>query len=147
MVATYDRFGVRFLYPENWTVQEENPQPQTHCVTLQSPGSGFWMLQIMQTSQSPERLAAEVLHSFKQDYDEIEVSRVDDEIQGTPSVGYDLQFYCLDFVVSSTVRSFPLIDQVCVLVCQAEDNEFERIGPVFDAITTSLLQQSKRVAN
>ncbi len=115
MVATYNRFGVRFLYPDNWKVQEEKPQPQTHCVTLQSPGSGFWMLQLLQTSESPERVAAEVLRSFKQDYDELEVSRVDEDIQGTPSVGYDLHFYCLDFIVSSNVRSFSLFDRVCAL--------------------------------
>ncbi len=143
MVATYDRLGVRFLYPDNWKVQEENLQPRTRCVTLQSPGSGFWMLQILQTGESPERLAAEVLRSFKEDYDEIEVAPADEEIQGTPSVGYDMQFYCLDFVVSSSVRSFLLFDRVYVLLFQAEDSEFDRIEPVFQAITVSLIQEAR----
>ncbi len=147
MVAKYDRFGVRFLYPDNWKVQEENPQPQTHCVTLQSPGSAFWMLQLMQTEESPERLSAEVLYSFKQDYDEVEVSRIEEEIHGTPSIGYDIQFYCLDFVVASQIRSFHLLDRACVLLIQAEDSEFEQMEPVFRAITASLFQEAKRDAN
>ena len=59
MVATYERHGIRFLYPENWDLQEDSRGADTQCVTLQSPGGGFWMLQIVETQQSLERLVAE----------------------------------------------------------------------------------------
>ena len=71
---------------------------------------------------------------------------VEEEIEGTHSVGYDLLFYCLDFIVSAKVRSFSLDGRTYVLLSQAEDSEFERISPVFSAITTSLLNPSKRLA-
>ena len=144
MVATYNRYGIRFLYPENWTVHEESPQPQTHCVTLQSPGSGFWILQVLQTQQPPRKLAAEVLHSVRQDYDDVEAVDVQEDIDGMSSVGYDMQFYCLDFVVSSNVRSFSLLNRSYVLLFQAEDNEFQEMAPVFQAITTSLIQEARK---
>jgi hypothetical protein len=44
-------------------------------------------------------LAAETLHSVKQELEDIEVVHVEEDIEGTHSVGYDLLFYCLDFIV------------------------------------------------
>ena len=146
MAATYDRHGITFLYPENWHVNEEAPHAHTHCVTLQSPGSGFWMLQAFQTGESPERLASEALRSIKQEYSDIEVERVEEDIAGVTAIGYDLQFYCLDFVVSSSVRSFTLADRVFVLLWQAEDTEFDQISRVFSAISTSLVTGTSRLA-
>jgi hypothetical protein len=146
MVATYDRHGISFVYPDNWEFSDEFQGADIHCVTLQSPGSGFWMLQALQTEKSPELLAAETLHSVKQELEDIEVVHVEEDIEGTHSVGYDLLFYCLDFIVSAKVRSFSLDGRTYVLLWQAEDNEFERISPVFSAITTSLLNPSKRLA-
>ena len=146
MVATYDRCGIRFLYPDNWKVQEDNPQPHAHCVTLQSPGSGFWMLQILESRESLDRLASGALDSVRQDYEEVEVVPAREEIAGTSLAGYDMQFYCLDFVVSAKIRSFSLADRACVLLFQAEDSEFEKIELVFSAITASLIQEAKRAA-
>jgi len=146
MVATYDRHGISFVYPENWAFSEESQDADSHCVMLQSPGSGFWMLQLLQTAKSPEILAAEALHSVEQEYDDIEVVRVEEEIEGVRSVGYDLLFYCLDFIVSSRVRSFSVDRHSFVLLWQAEDQEFEKTSPVFAAITASLLSPAKRMA-
>jgi hypothetical protein len=104
------------------------------------------MLQVFQTNESPQRLAAEVLRSVRQDYSEVEAVNVEEDIAGTRSVGYDMQFYCLDFVVNSMVRSFALCDRACVLLFQAEDSEFDKIAPVFRAITTSLIQEAGKEA-
>jgi hypothetical protein len=138
MVATYDRHEIRFAYPENWVLSEEYQGSDSHCVTLQSPGSAFWMLQAVASSKSIESLATETLRSVKQEYGDVEVLRVEEAIEGTPSVGYDLYFYCLDFLVSSQIRCFSRHDRSCVLLYQAEDSEFDRMRPVFAAITASL---------
>ena len=140
MVATYDRHEIRFVYPENWELSEEYQSADTHCVTLQSPGSGFWMLQALRTSKSLELLAAEALRSVKQEFGDVEVVRVEEELEGTPAVGYDLLFYCLDFIVDSKVRSFSVEGRSYVLLWQAEDKEFDAISPVFAAITAELAQ-------
>ncbi len=139
MVATYDRHGIRFAYPENWELSEDYQGSGSHCVTLQSPNSGFWMLQALQTAKSADLLAAEALQSVKQEYGDVEFVRVDEQIEGTQSVGYDLAFYCLDFVVSAKIRSFLLEQRKYVLLWQAEDGEFEHLHAVFLAITVSLL--------
>ncbi|MHB8973501.1 MAG: hypothetical protein ACYC3X_28085 [Pirellulaceae bacterium] len=144
MVATYDQHEISFVYPENWELREEYQSADTHCVTLQSPGSGFWMLQAVRTAKSPELLAAEALRSVKQEFGDVEVVRVEEELEGTQTVGYDLLFYCLDFIVSAKVRSFAVEGRSYVLLWQAEDTEFNAISPVFAAITASLLNQAKR---
>ncbi len=140
MVATFKRHGIRFLYPDNWELQEDNPQPQLHCVTLQSPGSSFWMLQITETPESLPKLATEALESVRQDYENVDASTAEEDVEGITLAGYDLQFYCLDFLISARIRSFSLGDRACVLLSQAEDAEFEKNAPVFSAITTSLIQ-------
>ncbi len=140
MVATFNRHGIRFLYPDNWKLQEDSPQPNSHCVTLQSPNSGFWMLQILDAAEPAEQLAKKALESVQQEYENVDVQAVEDDIEGTKLAGYNLQFYCLDFVISAQIRTFPLEERTCVLLFQAEDSEFEKTAPVFAAITTSLLQ-------
>ncbi|MHB0955101.1 MAG: hypothetical protein ACYC6N_20190 [Pirellulaceae bacterium] len=146
MVATYDRHEIRFVYPENWTLNEEHQDADTHCVTLQSPASGFWMLQAFRPPQMPELLAAEALRSVKQEFQDVEATSVEEELEGTPTVGYDLLFYCLDFIVDSKVRSFSIDGRSFVLLWQAEDKEFDALSPVFSAITASLLNEAKRKA-
>jgi len=141
MVATYDRHGITFLYPRNWTLTtEDSPHSECRCVTVQSPESGFWMLQTFGGPETPERLAAEALQLLKQDYGELEVVPIDEEMGATRLVGYDLQFFYLDFLVRCQVRSFALADSNCVVLCQAEDGEFDQLAQIFSAITTSLLK-------
>ncbi len=146
MVAMFDRDGIQFQYPENWRLTDE-ADASGFCVSVQSPESGFWMLQVFQTDQSPEQLIAEALQSIRQEYDSVDAVLVRQWIGQTETVGYDMTFYCLDFVVSARVRSFVVSGRACVTLCQAEDSEFQRNSPVFLAMTTSLidrLQSSSR---
>ncbi len=138
MVARFDRHGIRFQYPENWQVSDDSNETGRCCITLQSPNSGFWMLQLFDDGRNPEKLIAEVLRSVRQEYDSVEAALVHEPIQDTQTVGYDMQFYCLDFVVSAKVCSFELGDKTCVVLYQAEDREFDELKQVFLAITTSL---------
>lgn len=143
MVGTYEGHGIRFLYPDNWKVQENRPEPDAHCVTLQSPESGFWMLHIYESRESLARLAYAVKQSLQKEYEQVDVELATEDIEGKPLNGYDLQFCCLDFVVTASVRSFLLNGRACVLLSQAEDAEFEKLAPVFSAITTSLIQEAE----
>jgi len=142
MVGTYNRHDIQFCYPENWKIQENRSDRGSHCVTLQSPESGFWMLHVYESPESLQRLASEVKQSLQKEYQEVDVDPAVENIEGISMGGYDLQFYCLDFVVTARVRSFLLDGRACVLLSQAEDSEFDRIAPVFTAITTSLLQRA-----
>ena len=144
MVRQFDRNGICFQYPENWQLDDQSEDASGSCLTLQSPGTGFWMLQDFSADRSPDKLAADVLRSMRQDYDSIEARLVREQLGDVEAVGYDMHFYCLDFVVAAKVRSFAAEGRQFVIVYQAEDREFEQLEPVFSAITISLLRSLEK---
>ena len=50
-----------------------------------------------------------------------------------------MNFYCLDFLVTSQVRALRHGHAVYLLTYQAEDREFDQLADVFRAITASML--------
>lgn len=140
MPAKYEKFGVKFAYPENWTVGEEELTEWPHGVTLETPGGGFWELQLYPSRMDPAELAAEYLQGMREQYPDLEAEAVSDDINGLPSVGYDLSFFCLDFLINSSVRCLCSGTQTYLLICQAESREFDAQRRVFDALNISLLR-------
>lgn len=142
MVGTFEKQGVQFKYPDNWELTEDTLTPESLTVTLQSPGSAFWVLRVLDLDNSPDRVVAEVLKSMQQEYDQLEAAMVRERMLDVDAVGYDMQFYCLDLLVNSRVRSFIFDDRTYLLLFQAEDREFEEVLPIFMAVITSLLRES-----
>ena len=138
MPAVYDQHGVRFLYPENWRLQEELEQA-ARVITLETPGGGFWSVHVYPPDQPTDRLVEAALATMRQEYQELEAKSVEETIGGYPAAGYDLTFYCLDFVVVCRVRSCSTPRHSLLLLYQAEDREFDALEAVFSAITLSLL--------
>ncbi len=52
----YENAGIRFRYPENWRIVEEQADGISETVFAQSPGSGFWMLQHFPAQQESNDL-------------------------------------------------------------------------------------------
>ena len=141
MTAHYTNLGVEFLYPENWEIIEEDAVSWPRTVSLQSPDGGFWALMIYRGGdKGPVDLMEEVLSTMQQEYEELESSKVCEQFNHVHMNGYDMCFYCLDFVVSARALGVCLGDQTLLTIWQAEDREFGRLEQVFRAITTSLLE-------
>ncbi len=140
MVAKFSDDEIEFMYPDNWTVQHDGADRDVQFVTVQSPGSGFWMLQRAARGKSPNVLSAEAMRSLRDEYDEMEVADFDGDLNGIPACGFDIEFYCLDFVVRAQIRGFVWNQRTYVLLYQAEDRDFAEQALVFSAITTSLIQ-------
>ena len=142
MTATFDKAGIRFHYPENWEVVDENVLDGPHTVSLQSPGGGFWSVMIYDQGTETSTLLRETLGQMREEYEGLESSVIFDEFEGTEATGYEMFFYCLDFLVSA--RAFVLkaaSGQVLLMLWQAEDRDFMNYEPVFRAITISLLRE------
>ena len=139
--AKYENFGVEFLYPENWSVAEECLDEWPRSVSIQSPDGAFWELEVYPTRISPEDLCRQVLDAMQQEYESIESERTTEEVYGLAAVGYDLCFFCLDFLVMSRIRAFYRGPQTYLLTCQAESREFEKQEMVFQAMTRTLLSE------
>ena len=138
--ATYDKSGLNFLYPENWQLVEDSMDEIPRTIVIQSPTGAFWSVDIHPFSVSREELIETVGQAMKEEYPEMESYPVMDAIDGRESVGVDLFFCCLDFVVQSRIRALQEGHATYLLTYQAEDRDFEKLEPVFRAITTSLMR-------
>ncbi len=139
MAAVYDKLGIRFLYPENWTLDESAAVAGEQSVSVYSPGGAFWSIALHDPQTDPAELVATALQTLKAEYADCEAEPVHEQIAQQSIDGYDLNFFYLDLTSTALVRGFRTPAASCLLLCQAEDKEMERVGPVFRAITTSLL--------
>jgi len=138
MPRTFDKLGVSFQYPDNWTLEEEGLGGY-ESVTVYSPQGGFWSVTIYSHSADPMALADTAVKAMREEYEELEIEEARQTVAGHELIGYDLNFYYLDLTNTAMVRSIRTDRATYTVFCQAEDREFDRIGAVFLAMTTSLL--------
>ncbi|MCA9241605.1 MAG: hypothetical protein KDA37_15450 [Planctomycetales bacterium] len=139
MPETYERFGVRLKYPDNWRV-EAGEQREPHEVTINSPNTAFWSLSVFQEPPDRQQLLENTLEAMQAEYPELECEHAEEIVASRKLVGYDLRFYCLDLTNTALVRVFDHRGSTCLLLAQSEDRELETAGPVFAAMTRSLLE-------
>ncbi|HEV3416920.1 MAG TPA: hypothetical protein VG056_08915 [Pirellulales bacterium] len=137
MPAVFDRLGVHFQYPENWTLEAAN-EADVEEVTVYGPGGTFWSLTIHERGD-PEELMDVVVDAMRAEYDELDAEAINDSIAAQALAGYDLNFYCLDLTNTAQIRAFSRGAKTYLLIWQAEDRDFDLVLPVFRAITTSLI--------
>ncbi len=137
--ARFDKMGIAFQYPENWTLDEADALAGRRSVTVNSPGGGFWSVAVHPATADPASLAQGVVQAMKDEYKEVEVEEARDTLVGHELAGYDMSFYYLDFVNSAQIRALRLKETTYTFFCQAEDREFDKLVMVFRAITASLL--------
>jgi hypothetical protein len=140
MPTVFDKMGIQFLYPENWTLDQQEAVEGENAVTVYSPEGAFWSVMLHPRVIDPRDLTFEVLSAMKKEFTDFEAEPSHETIEGIDLVGYDMNFYCLDLTNTALVRGFRTADATCIILYQAEDREFASIEPVFRAMTTSLLR-------
>jgi len=139
MPATYDRVGLRFLYPDNWKLMEADHDSQPETVSLQSPGGGFWSLMVYRGRLDALELTRKLVEAMSVEYEALESSACEERLGAYDAEGFDMGFHCLDFLVAARTLAIRHDNDVLLLLWQAEDREFDTLLPVFRAMTTSLL--------
>jgi hypothetical protein len=142
MPVKFDKMGIAFQYPDNWTLDEKDALAGEDSVTVYSPGGAFWSVAVRPRTASPEQLAQEAVDALRQEYSQLDAERVKDRVAGCDMVGYDLSFYFLDLIVTAEVRAWRTRLATYTIFCQAEDREFDQLRPVFDAMATSLISET-----
>ncbi len=141
MPAKFDNLGISFQYPENWQLDEKDIRAGQSAVTVFSPGGGFWSVAIHKVSSTePAQMAQAALDAMRKEYDELDAEPVRESIAGCDLVGFDLNFFCLDLTNTACIRSVRVNRTTYTIFCQAEDREYRDAGPVFAAMTLTLLQ-------
>ena len=141
MPMRFDKLGISFQYPDNWTLDDSDAVLGRKSVTVYSPGGAFWTVAIHSGTADPAKLAATIVETMKKEYSGLEVDESRETIAGYELIGYDLAFYYLDLISTALVRSLRVAHTSYTIYCQAEDREFDRVQLVFRAMTTSLLNE------
>jgi len=135
----FEKLGISFQYPDNWTLDEEDALAGRRSVTVYSPGGAFWSVAAHPRSADPARLAEAAVEAMKQEYEGLEAEETREALAGRELIGYDLNFYYLDLINTAQIRCLRTEQTTYTVFCQAEDREFDRIELVFRAMTASLL--------
>jgi hypothetical protein len=143
MPAIFDRLGISFQYPENWTLDDADALLGRQSVTIYSPGGAFWSVAIHPGSADPAKLIAAVVDAMRQEYQGLEAEEIEESVAGQDLTGFDLAFYCLDLTNTAQVRGLRAGNATYTIYCQAEDREYERLKQVFQAISITLLNGLK----
>jgi hypothetical protein len=140
MPATFEKLGISFQYPENWTLDEQDALAGRKSVTVYSPGGAFWSVAVHPKGADPAALARDACDAMRQEYEGLEAEEAQETIAGHDLLGYDLRFFYLDLTNTAGIRSLRAGRTAYTIFYQAEDREFERVRRVFEAMTTSLLR-------
>jgi hypothetical protein len=139
MPAVFNKLGIKFQYPDNWSLDEQDALEGEKAITVYSPGGSFWSVAIHPFEDDPDRLCKAAVKAMRQVYDELDSEEGSDELFGRSIQGYDMNFYCLDLTNTALVRGFRGQSATYVILCQADDREFTEIEPVFRAMTASFV--------
>jgi len=136
MPGVFEKFGIKFLYPENWQIAEESGDDWPQTVTVQSPEGAFLAIYVYEGGVNLRDLVREAVKAMQAEYEDIEAEEILQPEEA--DYGYNLDFYCLDLVVTAHIRGALLPGLAVVWQSQAETREFDQCELVFKAITTSL---------
>jgi hypothetical protein len=135
----FQKLGISFQYPDNWTLDEEDALAGYRSVTVYSPGGAFWTVAMHPPSVDPTRLAEAAVDAMKQEYEELEAEETREALAGREMIGFDLNFFYLDLTNTARIRCLRTERTTYTIFCQAEDREFDDVQMVFQAMTASLL--------
>lgn len=135
----FNRFGLSFQYPDNWAIDVSDAAGRHAAVTVHSPDGGFWSVSGHAAGGPPDALARAVLAQMREEYRDLDAEPGADEVAGHVLPGYDMNFYCLDLTNTARVRTLTTPHVIYLVFCQAEDREWEKIAPVFAAMTATFV--------
>ena len=105
MPGVYDKMGIRFLYPDNWTLDQKDAVGGNLSVTVEAPGGAFWSVAVHPLAIDPEELALTALDALRAEYPAAESEPASELILDQTATGYDVSFFYLDFVNTATIRT------------------------------------------
>jgi hypothetical protein len=136
-MLTFDAHGVRFQYPDDWTLSHEERE-ESLVINLQSPGTAFWSLTLLDDAPPVEEVLEAAIVAYQEEYEEVDVYRHETALAELPTAACDLDFVYLDLVNSASLQSISLGDVTALVMYQAEGKEFDDVAADFEAVMSSL---------
>ena len=134
MPATFEAFGIKFLYPDNWTIADRAEDESDAGTTLDLPSGGFLTIEMEDEGLGNDEIIEEIAKTIRAEYDEVEIDDVvlPGAVEGERAV--DMRFYYLDLIVVSRVVLINSEQGTLVVQAQDESRDFEKNEAVFAAI-------------
>lgn len=137
MPAVFEGGGLRFLYPENWRLEEEATE-EGWSVTVQSPETAFLVVSIYPARPPVKEVLETALGALRENAPDMEVEDASESIAKHHAVGHDVRFFCLDLTNTCWTRSFRTNEHTVLILCQTNDTELDYAEPVLRAMRASL---------
>ncbi len=138
MIATFDRSGIAFQYPSNWTldVQEDD---DGWTATVESADTAFVIVGLRPGAESTAAVVEEVLAALREEYKEIDVVDAIESLAGEPALGHDIDFLTLDTTVHCQTRCLQAPAGPVLVMYQVSEYDRDRNEDVLRAILASLV--------
>ena len=92
MSAVYDKMGLRFEYPENWRIEDEEAGIGASMVTVCSPEGAFWSVSIQSGDSEPNDMTQAAVEAMRQEYEDLDAEPTAETVEDRTLTGFDLSF-------------------------------------------------------
>src|SRR5436190_15596598 len=92
-----------------------------------------------EVAQDIAQLADSALEALREEYPGLEAEPRVETLAGQPAVGHDVRFFSFDLTNTAWVRGISCEGGSILVLCQINDLELDRNGPVLKAICASLV--------
>jgi len=133
----FEEHGVRFEYPSDWTISRAGEEGNT-AITVESGGTAFWMLNILQERPGAEEILQAALNSLRDEYEDCDVYESTEQICLLPTEGCDVDFSCLELINRACLRACEGDTSSLFVLYQTSDVDSEQMTPQLKAMTQSL---------
>lgn len=140
MPAVFDRPPLHFVYPDSWSLDEDETAEGAEVVSVYGPGGSFWSVTLHPAQAEPQALVDAALEALRGEYEQLDAEPIAARMAGKSLIGYELNFYFLDLTSTAWFHAVRHGEATYLIYSQAEDRDLDDVAPVFAAITTSLLQ-------
>ena len=142
MPATFDSFGMKFMYPDNWVVSPRSPEDAEEGLTLELPGGGFFSVEFDDGELTDEEILQKVNSAIAEEYEEIESEEVPGGELSGDERAVDFRFFYLDLLVVSRVILLGHHGRRMIIQFQAESRDFDANEMVLEAILKQIREQA-----
>jgi len=142
----YNHHGIYFVYPENWTLEENDIKTTGGSVSIANEHGAFWSLTKYPFGTNPDDIIQEAVETMQSEYTNIEWDRFEKIVLDKLVVGFEMTFFYLDLMNLATVLCFEQEEQTFAVFWQTGnqlivcDSETVPVEKVMEAITHSLLR-------
>jgi hypothetical protein len=141
---TFERDGISFRYPENWSADERDDADGGWTVSVHSPDTAFLLVSLQPEASDAGDLADQALAALREEYKEFDAEDVTETICGLPAIGFNADFLTADTTSLCRVRAVDSFAGPLLLMAQVSEHDRGANDPVLRAIVQSLDVETDR---